>query len=698
MATCGPNTCGVGGWGGPLPGDPSNNSLLSATPAFGGIDVTWTLPTTNPHAVAYSQLYRGLTDDIGASLRLPDVSGGFYYDKLDAAVRYYYWIRHVSINGTVGELIGPASAVAMPLIGGMIELLTGQIDRGLLSTLLRSELDQISIINSALLQEVTDRETGETTLSQAIADVQAGVADAHTFILNETANRTTQNSALIEQINGVAVTLNGSIATVNSQLTASITAVDDRVTAQAGRIDQLIVDVDGDLAGIQTTLQASIQTVDGRVTGLAGQLTQVETSLGEDIAAVNTYAVTQIGNTNGLVSDLTSNLATVSGTVNSLGSQVNALWVTQLTVNGLVGGFALANNGSTVEAAFDVDLFWIGRTNANKRKPFIIEDDVVYIDEAAINQLTFSKLRDESGSFIVEDGKIKANYLEAVEITADNITVGALRGINVNAGSFTTRGSFTTAAVAAGATTVPLHNTTDFAVGGGTAYIFDSTNDRDTFTYTGKTATELTGCIGVLDHIGVGKTVVPWNQPGMVIDALTNEMRYFGNRGDGVIDELATIGRQQVGGDYTIARFGNASSSNLGLSVQSSATAASFTSSSSGGATSTIIVSNSGGGRAMTLSGPSSDSTLSVFSSAVGDAISGVATGSGHGGYFQGNATRAGIRIENSSSGWPTNRARGQITFNSRTIGEFPDQYTLWVPAYSDGTNWRWFSDNATAA
>lgn len=97
-------------------------------------------------------------------------------------------------------------------------------------------------------------------------------------------------------------------------------------------------------------------------------------------------------------------------------------------MNGLVGGFGIYNNGTEVQAGFDVDNFWIGRTNADKKKPFIISNGVVYIDESAIQKLTFSKLRDESGSFIVEGGKVKATYLDA-----DNLNV---RG-QVNVGAFT---------------------------------------------------------------------------------------------------------------------------------------------------------------------------------------------------------------------------------------------------------------------
>ncbi len=326
--TCG--TCGIGGGSVPQPGDPSNNSILTATPAFGGIDVEWTYPGLNPHAVAHTLLIRGTSPHFENANRRFVVDGSFFYDKVEPYITYYYWIIFVPISGTELDPIGPAWAQARPLIADIIEDLTEQIDRGMLSQALKRELDEISIINANLLNEITSREDSNVTLAQALADVQAGIAQAHTFITTEIASRTSQDEALAEQ------------------------------------------------------------------------LTLVASTLGDDYAAVITSMTTQINAVTGVVS---------------------AMWTAQVNVNDLIGGFGLSNDGRTVEAGFDVDRFWVGRTQANKRKPFIIEGGIVYIDEAAINRLTFSKLRDESGSFIVENGRVKANYLRVGTASIDDAAI-----------------------------------------------------------------------------------------------------------------------------------------------------------------------------------------------------------------------------------------------------------------------------------
>lgn len=308
------NVCGTGGWGGPKPGDPDNVSILTATPAFGGIDVSWTLPTVNSFAVAHVVLYRGLLDTFDAALQLVVVGGDSYYDKIDTNYRYYYWITIVSINGTVGELIGPASAVARSTIEQTIEQLTGKIDAGVLSQSLKAELDKISILRTDLLSEITARENSSITLAQALADVDAGVAEALSFVGQEISTRTTNDAALAETLNLTAVTLGDNIAAAT------------------------------------TALQTTITTVDGKVT------------------------------------------------------DIGALYTAKVQVNGLIGGFGVYNNGSVVQAGFDVDTFWVGRTQANKKKPFIINaSGDTYIDSAFISTLTADKLT--AGSSAVASGK-----------------------------------------------------------------------------------------------------------------------------------------------------------------------------------------------------------------------------------------------------------------------------------------------------
>src|SRR4030095_4304168 len=96
------------------------------------------------------------------------------------------------------------------------------------------------------------------------------------------------------------------------------------------------------------TEQGSRTTADSAI---AESIDLVAATLGGDVAAVNT---------------------TMSAQINALTGEVDAMWTAQVNVNGLVGGFGLHGGGGQIQAGFDVDTFWVGRTGANNRKPFIV--------------------------------------------------------------------------------------------------------------------------------------------------------------------------------------------------------------------------------------------------------------------------------------------------------------------------------------
>ena len=299
---------GIGNGGGatPLPSDPVGSMTLTAIAGFGGINVRWTMPGINAHALAHTLLFRGTSGNFAATAQVAVVSGNSYYDQIDEAGTYYYWIRPVSVNGTVGDLYGPASATIRTRSDDILDDLTGRISDGVLATSLRATLDNISMINSRLNEEIFDRETGETSFAQALIDVSNGVAAAHSFITTAINSQVTANSAIAEQIDLVAVTL------------------------------------------------------------------------GSEVAAVAISADAWIGPH-----------ASLSGKVTNIG----ALWTAKVTVNGLIGGFGIYNNGQTVEAGFDVDTFWIGRSGIDKVLPFIIDGGTVYINKARIKEADIDTLK-----------------------------------------------------------------------------------------------------------------------------------------------------------------------------------------------------------------------------------------------------------------------------------------------------------------
>ena len=543
------HVCGTGVWSGPLPGDPDTNAILTATPAFGGIDVTWTAAITNAHAVAHTYLYRSTTPDFATSVRIALVGGTHFYDKLENQLTYYYWIQVVSINGTVGQVIGPAFAVPRLSIDETIIGLTGKIDQGFLAESLRSEIDRVKLLDFDLAQEIQDRITANELLGSALAAVQSETGQAVTLIAQEVQDRSTAYNALLQSFNilaagvadntaaiineqnirtaltdsfaqdidtlytesgantaaitaesiartnaieSVSQTFEGLLAATESELTGTITAaitteqnarttaldaVATQITALQAAVAEdgadfsaaLAVEESARVAGdsalatqistVQSTLStkgkaifsatapgisdrtennvwydtsngnntpkmwngsawvgvsdkvalnalaatvtnaAAIQTeTNARISAddaLATQITTAQSTLGSNLAAAQTTLQTNINTVNGKV------------------TEIGALYTAKVQANGLIGGFGVYNDGTEVQAGFDVDTFWVGRTGEDKKKPFIIDSVTgeTYINKAVIPMLTADlidtrglTIKDEDGNIILGSG------------------------------------------------------------------------------------------------------------------------------------------------------------------------------------------------------------------------------------------------------------------------------------------------------
>lgn len=106
-----------------------------------------------------------------------------------------------------------------------------------------------------------------------------------------------------------------------------------------------------------------------------------------------------------------------------------ALYTAKVQSGGLIGGFGVYNDGTEVDAGFDVDRFWIGRTDSDKRKPFIIDNNVVYINNAMIRNGSIQEGHlgpITIGKFFLNDGTpvtTAGGLIRAEAIDVDNLSV-----------------------------------------------------------------------------------------------------------------------------------------------------------------------------------------------------------------------------------------------------------------------------------
>lgn len=260
-------SCGTGNWTGPLPGDPDNNSILSAVPAFGGIDVSWTYPNINPHAVAHVLLYRGISDNYAASVKQATVAGNIFYDRITgtAGTRYYYWIQIVSVNGTVGAAIGPASAIARSRIEDTIIDLSGKIEESALGTALRGSIGDITDNYNELLGKIGSFAGNNQAFMDALAIVQSGLTEALTLLNTEVTQRTSGQNALLSQQTVLAALNQVNVAAILEEQTVRVNA--DSALAQT--VKEL---------GVANTkgIAAAVKTIESSKIGYSGKATTEE--------------------------------------------------------------------------------------------------------------------------------------------------------------------------------------------------------------------------------------------------------------------------------------------------------------------------------------------------------------------------------------------------------------------------------------
>jgi hypothetical protein len=209
----------------------------------------------------------------------------------------------------------------------------------------------------------------------------------------------------------LAKSLNGRIDKIEVLETGIKTETEIRESADlamARRIDTVSAAANGNASAIQTeqTVRADADAA------LAQQITTVQSQLGGNIASVE--------------QSMTTNIERLNGELVKLGAE----YTLKLDVNGYVSGFGAYNDGRTSDFAVVADRFWVAPPNSTgKRKPFIIQNNKVYIDTAMIRNasiqegqlgpISFGKITDRNGSPVTTvAGKLKGELIEA-----DNLRV-----------------------------------------------------------------------------------------------------------------------------------------------------------------------------------------------------------------------------------------------------------------------------------
>jgi hypothetical protein len=243
------NTCGVGGWGGPVAGDPDNSSVLSVVSKFGGIEISWTTPTTNGFAVSFTRIYRSTDSNYALAVPFKDVGGNYFFDS-DAAelIRpYYYWIQHHSINGTVLDAIGPGMATAKPMLEKVLADLNQQISTSQLAESLRTRIDAINDLAHGLTQLSETVATENGAIAQELLAVRDTVTESVAYINEQATIEAGARESFVQQVNTLLAQTTDSGAYAAIQEEAEVRA---RETGELFAQKTIKLDLAGNVSGL----------------------------------------------------------------------------------------------------------------------------------------------------------------------------------------------------------------------------------------------------------------------------------------------------------------------------------------------------------------------------------------------------------------------------------------------------------------
>lgn len=255
---------------------------------------------------------------------------------------------------------------------------------------------------------------------------------------------------------------------------------------------------------------------------------------------------------------------------NLAGDAVPSTKIANLTATKITSGTIIATEAILVEGTIEA------RDTTNKGSVVLGPRNVGgtdYVISAVTNYDTSPALSfgvDSNGNAVFAGTLSAATGTFAGSLSAATGTFsGHIQGSTMSAPNIYTSGSTLSASCTSGATTIYLRDTSSFTTSG-SGFITDSTNKNDAFSWTGKTATTLTGCSGVLAH-GVDANVL--KSQAILMRSDLNELYFYGDNGIGSIENLASIGINTVGADYVIAKFGSTTSNRTGVYSLSTSTA-----------------------------------------------------------------------------------------------------------------------------
>lgn len=398
-----PNT-GATGFG-PIrerPGDvivPPAPTSLTASGLFTDVLLSWNQSTnTAPYGNhAFTEIWRSQAEDLSSAVLVGTTNAFIYTDKgLEYDFTYYYWVRFVSTSNTPGPWSNMASATTIENIAATMAALSETL----------ADLPGYNLIATGAAAATVIKQSSAPSVradgsALGVHDFWFDTDDSQIY------TRNAANNAWVAGRDSTLVSVFGATSFTGSTLTAAMASA-----------------------------QQDVITVTNAQNATASSLSTLSSTVGGH----------------------TSSISSLSTTTANLNGDVNAMYVINVATesNGsksaagmVIGSNASSGSGATSYVQFRADTFAIWNPSTTSTvAPFIITDNVVYIDTARIKDAAIldAKIGTLDGGKIIADtitatqidgGTITATEIATDTITADEIASNTITALEIAANTIT---------------------------------------------------------------------------------------------------------------------------------------------------------------------------------------------------------------------------------------------------------------------
>jgi hypothetical protein len=226
------------------------------------------------------------SNNVASAAHIGSTPSPVYSDPVDSGATYLYWVRAVSTSGIVGPFnaVG-VTATTQPDISGVIDELTSEVNRGVVTDLIFNGLDNPAN-GLSLLENLTDlqniAEDAQQNASDALAATVAGIPPAIWEAINALYNRLASSvlGTVVESYEQT-VDINTLGDRVASAETTLLNAQTD-VGSLSGRIDTYTTQFDTQFAEVNVAVSA-LATADA---AFATEITALEGAVYDPVTGV----------------------------------------------------------------------------------------------------------------------------------------------------------------------------------------------------------------------------------------------------------------------------------------------------------------------------------------------------------------------------------------------------------------------------